>query len=70
MAAPLQSSMPQFTQLGVNAVVTLEALDPTTGDPVDSVVVSNVDIYADIEDGDGTDIGAAGSFMLVPGPSA
>lgn len=64
--------MPQFTQLGVNAKIDLEALDPTTGDPVDGVVVSNVDIYADVVSADGAsgNQGALGPFMLVPGPGA
>ena len=44
MAAPLQSSMPQFTELGYSTTVTLEALDPTTGADVSGVVVSNVGV--------------------------
>jgi hypothetical protein len=68
VAAPLQSSMPQFTQLGYNTSVFLEALDPTTGDPVDGVTVTNVDIWADVGD-DGSTGTQAGPFMLVPGPN-
>lgn len=53
MAAPSSASMPQFTNLGYNTTVTLEALDPTTGAPVDGVAVSAVEIWADITEGDG-----------------
>lgn len=72
MAAPLQSSMPQFTQLGVNAKIDVEALDPTTGNPVSGVTVTVVDIYADVtplETGGGGQ-SSLGPFMLVPGPGA
>jgi hypothetical protein len=76
MAAPLTASMPQFTQLGVNAVIAVEALDPTTGSPVDGVSVTIVDIYADVTEppanqggGTGTQT-PVGPFMLVPGPNA
>jgi hypothetical protein len=74
MSAPLIASMPQFTQLGVNARIDVEALDPTTGLPVDGVVVTVVDIFADVTEpppditgtpGPGSTIGP---FMLVPGP--
>lgn len=74
MSAPLTASMPQFTQLGVNARIDVEALDPTTGLPVDGVVVTLVDIYADVVDappdprsihGRGRNVGP---YMLVPGP--
>jgi hypothetical protein len=70
VAAPLQSSMPQFTQLGNNAKVVLEALDPTTGAAVTGVVFSNVDIYADVSDAPTGSQNVAGPFMLVPGPQA
>jgi hypothetical protein len=63
--------MPQFTQLGYNTHVALEALDPTTGDPIDGVTVSAVEIWADV--GEDTSAGgrnAAGPYMLVPGPNA
>ena len=63
--------MPQFTQLGNQAIVTLEALDPTTGAVVTGVVVTNVDIYADVAAIDTSGPGAAtGPYMLVPGPNA
>ena len=67
-AAPLTASMPQFTQLGYNTSVYLEALDPTTGDAVSGVVVSNVDLWADI--GEVPSPGGQanlGGFQLVPG---
>jgi hypothetical protein len=67
--------MPQFTQLGVNARIDVEALDPTTGDPVDGVVVTLVDIYADVTEPPAGASGqpgggfTVGPFMLVPGPN-
>lgn len=67
MAAPTTASMPQFTQLGVNATVVLETLDPTTGNAVTGVAITRVDIYASADDLEG---GPAGPFMLVPGPGA
>ena len=75
--APLTASMPQFTQLGYNTTVVLEALDPTTGDPVPDVSVNSVDIWADVGDGStdtsgpgGTSSSSLGPFMLVQGPGA
>lgn len=73
MAAPLTASMPQFTQLGYNTTVSLEALDPTTGDPVDGVEASAVEIWADVEPGDAGPKPQpliVGPYMLVPGPNA
>lgn len=73
MTAPLQASMPQFTQLGVNARIDVEALDPTTGAPVSGVTVTTVDIYADVLDApasDGSSRLAAGPFMFISGPGA
>ena len=73
MAQALTASMPQFTELGYNATIVLEAIDPTTGDPVDGVVVSSVDIYADIVDASSTSTGptpqpfAVGLYPLTPG---
>lgn len=72
MAQALTASMPQFTQLGYNTTVTLEAIDPTTGAAVNGVVVSNVDLWVDIEDAGGGGGGSftVGPFMAVPGPNA
>lgn len=71
MAQALTASMPQFAQLGYNTTVVLEAIDPTTGNAVSGVTVSNVDIWAEV---DTTDVGGnpvvVGPFMLVPGPNA
>lgn len=62
--------MPQFTQLGVNARIDVEALDPTTGAAVTGVTVTNVDIYADVLDAPtSTDSTVqAGPFVLIHGP--
>ena len=68
--------MPQFTQLGVNAQIDVEALDPTTGLPVDGVVVTLVDLYCDVTappaSSSNADGGTSfvGPFMLVPGPQS
>ncbi len=77
MAGTLTASMPQFTQLGYNTTVVLEAIDPTTGAAVAGVAVTNVEIWADVSDataggGGGGGVGGltAGPFMLVPGPGA
>ena len=71
MAAPLTASMPQFTQLGNNALLVLEAIDPTTGGAVTGVKYTKVEIYADIADApESGPQGVAGPFMLVPGPNA
>lgn len=73
MAQALVAAMPQLTELGYNTTIVLEAIDPTTGNPVNGVVVSNVDIWADISDlgsGGGTVVSPTGPFMLVPGPNA
>ena len=69
MAAPLNASMPQFTQLGVNARIDVEALDPVTGAAVSGVVISNVDVFADVLDAPTDTANLTGAFMLVHGPS-
>lgn len=73
MAVPLTASMPQFTQLGYNTAVVLEALDPTTGAPVAGVTVSGVELWADVTLGQadtGTFSYSPGPFMLAAGPGA
>ena len=58
MGAPLESSMPQFTQLGYSCEVVLEALDPTDGSAVTGVVFSAVELWADVG------VSAADAFSL------
>ena len=58
MSGPLIATMPQFTQLGYHTHFSIEALDPTTGAPVDGVTITDVDIWADVEDG------TAGAFTV------
>lgn len=74
MAAPLTASMPQFTRLGYNTTVVVEALDPTTGAPVDGVKVTGVELWADVTLGQdasgGTFEFASGPYMLAAGPGA
>ena len=63
MGAPGSASMPQFTQLGNNALIVMEAIDPTTGAAVTGVKFTQVDIYADVEDA-----GGAGNQFNVGNP--
>lgn len=52
MSAPRTASMPQFTQLGYNTMIVLEAIDPSTGDPVSGVVVTKVEVWGDVSEPD------------------
>lgn len=44
MAVPVAASMPQGLDFGINYTIRIAALDPTTGDPVSGVVVSDTSI--------------------------
>lgn len=44
MAVPVSASMPQGLDFGINYTIRIAALDPTTGDPVSGVVVSDTSI--------------------------
>jgi len=73
MAAPLTASMPQFTQLGYNTTIVMEALDPSTGAAVDGVSVTGVELWADVTLGvseTGSEPYAVGPYMLTGGPAA
>ena len=73
MSAPLTAAIPSFAQLGYNTTVVVEALDPTTGAPVTGVVVSAVELWADVTElitDDGGTVLSPGPFMLTGGPNA
>lgn len=70
MAAPVIAGMPPSLDLDAGWQITLEALDPTTGNPVAGVTVANVSLMVRNLGGGAADQLAVGPFMLVPGPGA
>lgn len=44
MGVPIAASMPQGLDFGISYTIRIAALDPTTGDPVSGVVVSDTSI--------------------------
>lgn len=70
MGIPLQAPLPQGFDLGTNFQVVFSAIDPTTGDVVSDVVVSNAQIVASQIEGTPEELVTVGPFMLVPGPGA
>jgi hypothetical protein len=68
MAQPLIAPMPPDETLGVGCRITVNAIDPATGNQVTGVTVSNFLIRVDTVEGlANLDFGP---FMLVPGPHA
>jgi hypothetical protein len=65
MAEPYIAPMPPYLDLGAGYQLQVSAVDPTTGDQVTGVTVSNFSIIVD--NLGGGDL-AVGPFMLVPGP--
>lgn len=66
MAQPMQSRIPPIS-LDNGCVVQFEAVDPTTGDPVTGVTVSNVSIYAThIGPGKGALVPESGEWLNLP----
>jgi hypothetical protein len=66
MAQPLIAPMPPDETLGVGCRITVNAIDPTTGNQVTGVTVSNFLLRVDaVAGGDNL---AYGSFMLVGNP--
>lgn len=70
MSPPIVAAMPAELDLGGGFTFRFDAVDPTTGATVASVVVSDASIFA-------TSVGVtsagalnSGPFMLVPGPGA
>jgi len=65
MAQPLSVSLPPGLDLGGGCQIRVTALDPTTGDTVTGVKVSNVTLEVDQLGGGSLEYGP---FMLVAGP--
>ena len=68
MAQPLTIAFPPDVDLTAGCTIEFVAIDPTSGNAVTGVTVTNVSIYADTT-GDAT-LEPLGPFMLVPGPKA
>lgn len=64
-AEPYIAPMPPFLDLGAGYQLQVNAVDPTTGDQVTGVVISNFSIIVDNVAGGDLNVGP---FMLVPGP--
>lgn len=70
MAQPKQSALPTELQLDGGTIVRVTAIDPTTGNTVVGVSVSNVSLYVtDLNGGSGQSL-VYGTYRLVPGPNA
>jgi len=67
MAAPMKAAMPDNVDIGDSFTLRVAALDPSTGDAVAGVNISNMSIEVDHLTAGSLDFGP---FMLVPGPSA
>lgn len=65
MPLPLKTGFPHVITIGAGYQIVFQALDPTTGNAVTGVTVSNVSVFGD----DGRDITSEllGPFMFVPG---
>lgn len=71
MAQKIDVALPEDVVIGDGWTVEWDAVDPTTGNSVSGVVISDANVTAsDVSAGDGTGGGLVGPFMLVPGPSA
>lgn len=70
MAEPFDAALPPAIALTGSYTIRLTALDPTSGDKVAGVTVSNLAMYIDnIGEGGVSDLGV-GPYMVVPGPGA
>lgn len=68
MAQALIAGIPPGLTLGPNYIVRLTAVDPTTGNVVSGVNVSNTSLTVlQLSSGSPSDL-QAGPFLLVPGP--
>lgn len=68
MAQPVTTGIPPGLTLGPNYIVRLTAVDPTSGDVVSGVTVSNTSLTVlQLSPGSPSDL-QAGPFLLVPGP--
>ena len=70
MAAPLLSALPPNLNLWAGCVVRVTAIDPTTGNTVAGVNVSDVSLEVTNLTGGPNEALVSGPFMFVPGPEA
>ena len=72
MAKAYETSMPANLDLGAGFTVRLTAVDPTTGNVINGITVSDfVAMVADLTGSGGvTSVEPGGPFLLVPGPGA
>jgi hypothetical protein len=68
VATPYIAPLPPDTGLTSGDTVQFVAIDPTTGNAVSGVTISNVSIYVD-SSGNAT-LEQLGPFLRVPGPGA
>ncbi len=68
MGAPLKAGIPPDAELGNGCTIEFAALDPTSGNIVTGVVLTQSSLW--IEGGEGSRDTQSGPFMLVPGPGA
>lgn len=70
MAQPTKAPMAPLLDLGNGYTIRLTALDPTTGNKVTGVTVSNLAMaVVNVGSGDASNL-AVGPFLLVPGSGA
>ena len=69
MAQPLTVALPPTIDLWDGCIIRVTALDPTTGDTVSGVKVSNVTLHIDGTPVD-LELVKPGQWRLVPGPGA
>lgn len=70
MAQPFQSALPPDLELDGGTIIRITAIDPTTGNTVSGVTISDVCIRVVDIAGTGADALNVGPFMMVPGPNA
>lgn len=69
MAEKIDASLPAGIVIGDGWQIVFAAVDPTTGDDVAGVVVSNANVVASDSGGTTGLEQPHGPFMLVPGPN-
>lgn len=67
MAQPLTVALPPGLDLGGGCIVSVQAVDPASGNIVTGVNVSNVTMAVDLVSGNAADL-QVGPFLLKPGP--
>lgn len=69
MAQPFQVALPPNRYLSDGDVITITAIDPTTGNTVSGVKVNNVILELELLSGAASAL-SSGPFLYVPGPDA